>query len=101
MTYGSSSYDALIKIGITLIAFYGYRVKSRSGHHIKILEKVSQILNDKNIEIIGDIMRKKRNLDLYEGGIIISQKETRDYLNFVREIIKKAEKVLKSQNSLF
>ncbi len=95
------SYSALVKIGIVLIAICGYRVKSRVGHHIKILEKLSQILNDKNIEIIGDKMRKKRNLDLYEGGIIIAQKEAEDYLDFTKRIIKKAEAYLKNQKSLF
>ena len=93
------SYSALVKIGIALIAVCGYRVKSRVGHHIKILEKLSQILNDRNIEIIGDKMRKKRNLDLYEGGIIIDSKEARQYLNFVEEILNKARKYLRGQTS--
>lgn len=95
------SYSSLIKIGITLIAFYNYRVKSRKGHHVKILEKLCQILNDKDIEIIGDKMRKKRNLDLYEGGIIISSKEVAEYLNFLKGIFNQAERYLKSQISLF
>ncbi len=95
------SYSALIKIGIVLIATCGYRVKSRVGHHVKILEKLSQILNNKNIEIIGDKMRKKRNLDLYEGGIIIDLQEARQYLNFLKVIIHKAEEFLKTQKSLF
>lgn len=95
------SYDALIKTGITIIALYGYRIRSRRGHHIKILEKLSQILDDENIIILGDKMRKKRNLDLYEGGTIISHKEAKDYLNFTKETIRKAEKHLKSQDSLF
>jgi len=95
------SYSALVKIGIVLISVCGYRVKSRVGHHIKILEKLSEILNDKNIEIVGDRMRKKRNLDLYEGGIIISQKEAEDYLGFIKRIIKKTEEYLKNQKTLF
>ena len=95
------SYSSLIKIGITLITACGYRVRSRKGHHVKILEKLSQILNNKDIAIIGDKMRKKRNLDLYEGGIIISKKEAKAYLNFVKEVVKKAEKYLKCQSSLF
>jgi hypothetical protein len=95
------SYSALVKIGIVLIAACGYRVKSRVGHHIKILEKLTQILQDKNIEIVGDRMRKKRNLDLYEGGIIISQKEAKDYLDFTKRIIKKAGEYLKNQKPLF
>lgn len=95
------SYSSLIKSGIVLIASFGYRVKSRMGHHVKILEKLSEILNDKDIEIIGDKMRKKRNLDLYEGGIIIDSKEAKNYLNFVKRIIKKAEEYLENQKSLF
>ena len=46
-------------------------------------------------------MRKKRNLDLYDGGTIISDKEAEEYLNFIREVIKEAGKFLKSQESLF
>ena len=46
-------------------------------------------------------MRKKRNLDLYEGGIIIDSKEAKNYLNFVKRIIKKAEEYLENQKSLF
>ena len=95
------SYKALIKIGITLIAFQGYKSKSTTGHHVKIIEKLSQILKDENIKIIGDKMRKKRNLDLYTDGIIISQKETKEYLKFIKEVINKMEKYLKSQDSLF
>ncbi|OIO50251.1 MAG: hypothetical protein COV41_00435 [Candidatus Brennerbacteria bacterium CG11_big_fil_rev_8_21_14_0_20_43_10] len=68
---------------------------------MKILEKLSEILNDKDIEIIGDRMRKKRNLDLYEGGIIISQKEVKDYLDFIKQVIKRTEEYLKNQKSLF
>lgn len=95
------SYDALIKIGIALIAFNGFRIKSRRGHHIKILEKLSQILGDEDIKVIGEAMRKKRNLDLYDGGVIISEKESKNYLNFVKKITENAKRYLKSQKSLF
>ena len=91
----------MIKLGITLIVSQGYRIRSRIGHHIKILEKFSQILDNKNIEIMGEAMRKKRNFDLYKGGAIISEKEAKEYLNFVKEILTESEKFLKNQNSLF
>lgn len=94
-------YDCLIKIGICLIASCGFRIKSRQGHHFKILEKLSEILRDEEILIVGDAMRKKRNLDLYGEGIIISQKEAEDYLKFTKKVLKLAEKYLKSQLSLF
>ncbi len=35
------SYDALIKLGIFLIAKNGYKVRSIPGHHIKILEQLA------------------------------------------------------------
>lgn len=40
------AYDALIKIGITLIASKGYKVRSKTGHHFQILEKMARILKD-------------------------------------------------------
>ncbi|MCX6721282.1 MAG: hypothetical protein NT026_01625 [Candidatus Staskawiczbacteria bacterium] len=95
------SYDCLIKLGITLIASQNYRIRSRTGHHVKILEKLSEILEDKDIEIMGEAMRKKRNFDLYEGGAIISEKEAKEYLNFVKIIVIEVEKLLKSQHGLF
>ncbi len=94
------SYDAIIKTGITLLASHGFRVRSRRGHHIKILEKLSQILNDEEITLIGESMRRKRNLDLYEGGILISEKEAKSYFNSAIKIVKKGEEYLKSQSSL-
>lgn len=94
------SYDALIKTGITLIALYGYRIRSRKGHHVKILEKLSQILINNDIAIIGDKMRKKRNLDLYEGGIIIGLKEAKQYLDFIQKATLKAEEFIKNQKGL-
>lgn len=95
------SYDCLIKIGITFIASQGYRIKSRTGHHIKILEKFSQILDNKEIELMGGAMRKKRNFDLYEGGAIISEKEAKEYLDFVKTVMAESVKFLKNQSSLF
>ncbi len=95
------TYDALIKTGIALIASNGFRIKSRRGHHIKILEKLSQILNNEDIEIIGEAMRKKRNSDLYNGGIIISEKEAKSYFDFARRTIKDAREYLNSQKPLF
>ncbi|MDP8258217.1 MAG: hypothetical protein P9L90_02165 [Candidatus Aadella gelida] len=48
------TYDALIKLGIMLIAKKGYKVRSTAGHHIKILEKLSQVP-----EYAADCLRMK------------------------------------------
>lgn len=88
------SYDALIKVGITLISKNGYKVKNRLGHHIKILETLGNILEDNEIEAIGNLMRKQRNFDLYGEGTIISKKQSEEYLEFVRKVFKKTKKYL-------
>ena len=84
------SYDALIKLGILLIAKQGYKVRSTSGHHVKILEKLSKILKDNDVLVLADKMRQERNINLYDGGFFISQKDSQAYLDFVKGIFKKA-----------
>ena len=66
------SYDALIKLGITLIAKKGYKVRSTTGHHVKILEKLSQLLKDEDILVLGNKMRQERNVNLYDGGFFVT-----------------------------
>ena len=83
------SYDAL---GLTLIAFKGYRIKSRDGHHMKILQSLSVVLNDSDIEAIGNKMRRQRNMDLYDGGIMITEKQSKEYRQFVKEVMAKIVK---------
>ena len=90
------SYDSLIKIGIALIASQGYKVSSRAGHHAKILDKISETLKDEEISSIANKMRKKRNKDLYDGGIIISIKQAEEYLDFVEKVINNSQDFLKS-----
>jgi len=79
------SYNSLIKIGIALVACYNRKVSSRVGHHQKILEKMEEILKDKDIFTHGDKMRKTRNKDLYDGGMMISFKQAESYLSFVED----------------
>ncbi|MCK4553450.1 hypothetical protein KAU19_00615 [Candidatus Parcubacteria bacterium] len=58
-------YDSLIKLAIVVCARNNLRVKSRQGHHIELLKKLSEILGNEDINIIGNEMRSKRNFDLY------------------------------------
>lgn len=89
-TYG---YQAMIKIGITVLAKVGkVKVRSVPGHHVKILEKMSEILGDEDIFTIGNAMRMKRNTDLYGGGELIGQKEADDYLKFIQKVVQEAKK---------
>ena len=85
------SYDALIKLGIALIAKRGYKVRSATGHHVKILEKLSQLLKDEDILVLGNKMRQERNVNLYDGGFFVGEKDSLEYLKFVKDTFKKAE----------
>lgn len=89
------SFQALIKVGIALIAKVGeVKVRSIPGHHAKILEKMGEILKDSDISKIGGAMRTRRNTDLYGGGKPISENEAKDYLRFTEGIIQKVEKTI-------
>jgi len=79
-------FNSLIKFGITLIAFHGYKVNSRKGHHQKVLEKMSEILGDDDILITSEIIRKNRNTEFYDGGIIITEKQSEEYLSFLKKV---------------
>jgi hypothetical protein len=85
------SYDALIKLGIALIAKKGYKVRSATGHHVKILEKLNQILKEEDILVLGNKMRRERNVNLYDGGFFVGEKDSREYLDFVKNVFKKAD----------
>lgn len=88
-------YQALIKIGIAVLAKKGgVKVRSVMGHHIKILNKLSEILGDPDIFMIGNVMRMKRNKGLYDPGAAITKKETQDYIGFVGQVIHKAKKII-------
>ena len=84
------SYDALIKLGIALIAKKGYKVRSTAGHHVKILEKLSQLLKDEDILVLGNKMRQERNVNLYDGGFFVGEKDSLEYLKFVKITFRKA-----------
>jgi len=87
-------YDALLKLAITVCAEHSLRVKSRRGHHIELIKKLSFFLKDSEIEVLANEMRSKRNWDLYGGGIIISSKEAREYLDWTKQIFNKTESLI-------
>lgn len=91
------SFQSLIKAGITLIAKTGkVKVRSIPGHHAKILEKMSEILQDPDISTIGNAMRTRRNTDLYGGGRPIGENEANDYLKFTEGVIQKVARLFPS-----
>ncbi len=80
------SYNALIKLGIVLIAKQGYRAHSKTGHHTKIIQKLAEFLGDEEVAAVGDLMRKTRNVELYSGGSVITGKQAREYLEFCERV---------------
>ena len=80
------SYDAFLKFCIYIIAKNGYKVRSFPGHHQRIIEQTSIVLNNEFIYSIGNEFRKKRNFDIYECLFTVSDKDTDEYLIFVKSL---------------
>jgi len=95
------SYDSLLKIAIAICAKNNLRVKSRVGHHIDLVKKLSEYLEDDDIYIVGNEMRKKRNFDLYSGGVLITKKEALSYKEWLKKIVLQAEEYLNKEQKLF
>jgi hypothetical protein len=38
---------------------------------------------------LGNLMRQKKSLDFYSGGIEVTEKECQEYLDFVEKVLKK------------
>jgi len=68
------TYEAMLKVAITVCAKNNLRVKARRGHHIELIDKMAEILKDDKIKEIGNEIRMKRNLGLYSGGDTVTRK---------------------------
>jgi len=85
------SYDAMLKLAIALCAKNNLRVKSRQGHHVELINKLSEFMDDNEIKTIANEMRMKRNIDLYSGGTLVTKKEADEYLNWTSSLFKKVK----------
>jgi len=82
------AYMALIKIGIYLVARRGYRVKSRPGHHQAIIGALAGLLKNDDVALMGDKMRRSRNMDFYGADGMITETEAAKCFEFVEAIYK-------------
>lgn len=87
-------YNLVVKTAMAVCAKNNLRVKSRVGHHVELINKLAECLNDPEIEVVADKMRTKRNRDLYDGGAITSEKEANFYLSFCENLIDKTDSYL-------
>ncbi len=85
------TYEAMLKIAITICARNNLRVKAYRGHHVELINKISEILKNEEIKQIGNEMRMKRNSGLYLGGDTVTYKEANFYRKFVKQILKEAD----------
>jgi uncharacterized protein (UPF0332 family) len=81
------AYSSFLKSGIALLSRYGIRAKSVPGHQIHIIRQAAELLEDPAIEEMGNLMRNKRNLDLYGGGIEITEKECSAFILFAERVL--------------
>ena len=87
-------YNIIIKTAMAICAKNNLRVKSRTGHHIELIDKLVEYLEYSEIKDAADKMRSKRNRDLYDGGTVTSEKEAEFYLALCQELINKTDSYL-------
>ncbi len=46
---------------------------------------------EEDILALGNKMRQERNFNLYDGGFFVGEKDSREYLDFVKSVFKKAD----------
>ncbi len=97
------AYTAMLKIGRALLFLEGCRPKGM-GQHSTVIEAADSILGKGFSALTGqfDRMRKKRNLLMYDVGVLISHTETEEafktaerYLDKVRMFMEKLDPQLK------
>lgn len=88
------TYSAFLKAGIALLSHNQLKAKNMPGHHIRIIEMLAHFLKDDSIADIGNVIRAKRNIDLYAGGTEITEKECDEYLSFVEKTIKQVKEII-------
>lgn len=89
------AYQALVKAGIACLAHAGYKLRTAPGHHVRLIEKLSELLKDPNVFTFGNAMRMKRNEDLYGDSGFVSEQEAEEYLEFVRSTLGKVKVKIK------
>lgn len=87
-------YNVIVKTAMAVCAKNNLRVKSRAGHHMELISKLAEYLDDPEIEDVANKMRAKRNRDLYDGGTSTSQREAEAYISFCKKLVKKADAYL-------
>ena len=87
------AYSAFLKAGIALLSHQGIRAKSVPGHQVHIIRQTGLLLKDRAIEEMGNLMRNKRNLDLYGGGIEVTEMECAEFVRFAARVIDQVKKI--------
>lgn len=53
-------------------------------------------MNFENKYFVRFNMRQKRNQDFYSGGIELTEKECKEYLDFVKRVLERIEEIIRS-----
>ena len=99
------AYTAMLKIGRALLFLHGYRPKGLA-QHLTVIEVAGSMLGKGFASVTEqfDQMRRKRNLLIYDVGVLISHAEAERafktaerYLDKVREVMERQDPQLRIQ----
>lgn len=83
------AYESMLKASIGFMLSHGLRVRSIPGHHIAILEFVTEKLDKKHAGLLAvfDRLRRKRNAVLYDDEGFISREEAEESIRCAGDLI--------------
>ena len=92
-----AAYKAIMQLANAALQANGYRtLTSRPGHHMTMIQTLSQTLGlDKQTIIILDQLRKQRNVADYSGDIV-PESATRECIDSAKQLLQKLESWLRN-----
>lgn len=93
------AYTAMLKIGRAFLFLTGYRPKGL-GQHTTVIEAADSLLGKgfSSLSHQFDRMRKKRNLIMYDVGILISHAEAEEAFKTAERYLDKVRKSMEKQD---
>ena len=94
------AYTAMLKIGHALLFLNGYRPKGM-GQHATVIEVADALLGKGFSSLTDqfDRMRRKRNLLMYDVGVLLSHAEAEQAFETAQTYLDKVRDVMEKQDS--
>lgn len=93
------AYDAMLKLTLAIMLTYGFRPRSRPGHHKAMIEFAEKVVGKEFNNLIKrfDKMRQRRNRIIYEISMV-SYQEAKEAINLAKRYYSIIKKIIENKN---